>query len=161
MIVAIKTLIFTVLVPGTVMLYIPHLLLGAAQDSWQLAHPVLAIPAGLMILAGTAGYLRCAWDFVVRGHGTPAPFDAPEHLVVTGLYRFSRNPMFLSVLLVMLAEALLSCSGVLFVYAGCAALAFHLLVVLFEEPRLKRRFGAAYADYCLAVPRWGLLGRKS
>ncbi|QSA98875.1 isoprenylcysteine carboxylmethyltransferase family protein [Methylococcus sp. EFPC2] len=152
---AFKTLIFTALVPGTVTVYLPAWLLSR-QAPVRLAHDVwLSLPAGLLMLAGVLGYALCAWDFVVRGQGTPAPLDAPKALVLSGLYRWTRNPMFLSVLLVLLAEALYFRSGILFAYTAAAALALHGLVVRYEEPRLRERYGPAYTDYCRTVPRWG------
>jgi protein-S-isoprenylcysteine O-methyltransferase Ste14 len=158
-ILAIKTLVFTVLVPGLVTVYIPVLLLARAQPPASPLDTWLAVPAAFLMLAGVAGYLCCARDFVVRGQGTPAPFDAPKRLVVSGLYRWTRNPMFASIVLILLGEALLFRSRALFVFAGGTVLTLHLLVVLFEEPRLRKRFGPAYADYCRVVPRWGFGGR--
>jgi len=158
-ILAIKTLVFTVLVPGLVTVYIPILLLARAEPSGSPLDTWLSVPAAFLMLAGVAGYLCCARDFVVRGRGTPAPFDAPKRLVVSGLYRWTRNPMFVSIVLILLGEALFFRSRALFVFAAGTALTLHLLVVLFEEPRLRKRFGPAYLEYCRIVPRWGFGGR--
>ena len=151
-----KIVLFTALIPGMVTIYVPYLLLSRSWDTVHSPHALLAIPAMLIILAGIAGYCRCVWEFAVRGLGTPAPLDAPENLVLTGLYQRTRNPMFLSVLLILLAEVILFQQAVLLVYAGCIALTLHLLVILYEEPVLRARFGAAYKVYCEAVPRWGI-----
>lgn len=154
--IALKTLLFTVLVPGTVAVFVPGSLLSRWAQGVQVPSAGMALAGGFLIILGVAGYLRCAWDFGVAGRGTPAPVAPPENLVVAGFYRRTRNPMFLSVLLVLLAEALIFRSGLLFAYALAVGMVFHLLVVLFEEPLLRRRFGAAYAAYCRAVPRWGI-----
>jgi protein-S-isoprenylcysteine O-methyltransferase Ste14 len=154
---AFKVVLFTVVVPGTATLYIPHWLLsvgGALAAGWA-----LGVPAAACALVGVAVYLRCAWDFAVQGLGTPAPLDPPKRLVVSGLYRRTRNPMYQGVLLILLAECLLFPAPSLAVYAAAFALLFHCVVVFYEEPGLNARFGAPYADYCHKVPRWGFAVR--
>jgi len=151
-----KILLFTALIPGMVTVFAPYQLLTLTWNSNPAPQAELALPAILVMLAGIAGYCRCVWEFAVQGAGTPAPIDAPERLVLTGLYRRTRNPMFLSILLILLAETLFFQQGVLLVYAGGVALALHLLVLLYEEPVLRARFGHAYIAYCDAVPRWGM-----
>lgn len=141
----VKTLLFTALIPGMVTVYLPYLLISRSWDKIQTPHPLLAASVALIILAGVAGYCRCAWEFAVRGLGTPAPIDAPKKLVVTGLYQWTRNPMFLSMQLILLAEALFFQRVELFIYAGCVVLALHLLVLLHEEPNLHARFGPSPA----------------
>lgn len=152
---AIKILLFTLLVPGAVLLFIPYWLLSDLNGNLQPANLAWALPAGFCLILGTAIYLRCAWDFAVDGLGTPAPIDPPKKLVVTGLYRRTRNPMFQGVLILLLAEYLLFAAPVLLVYAGLVALLFHTAVVFHEEPGLASRFGVSYSDYCRKVPRWG------
>jgi protein-S-isoprenylcysteine O-methyltransferase Ste14 len=152
--VALKTLLFTILVPGTVTILIPGLLLG-----WGSAPAAFDIGAlhwlGLLsFLAGAGFYLRCAWDFVDAGHGTPAPIDAPKQLVVRGLYRLVRNPMYVGVLLCVGGEALLFGSARLLLYAALLLVCFHTFITAYEEPTLRRLFGASYEQYCVAVPRW-------
>jgi protein-S-isoprenylcysteine O-methyltransferase Ste14 len=97
-------------------------------------------------------------DFLVRfareGHGTPAPFAPPRHLVVNGPFRYVRNPAYLCAVSMIVGQGLfLGSTSVLF-YAAVVALTFHLLVVLYEEPTLRETFGAEYAAYCCEVPRW-------
>ena len=92
--------------------------------------------------------------FVRQGHGTPAPMAPPGRLVVSGPYRAVRNPAYLTALGVLLGEALLLGSRAVLVYAGAMAVAFHLFVVLYEEPALRRKFGAEYEAFCREVPRW-------
>jgi protein-S-isoprenylcysteine O-methyltransferase Ste14 len=103
---------------------------------------------------GAAIYLRCAWDFASAGKGTPAPVDPPKRLVVRGLYRFVRNPMYVGVLLALLGEAWFFRSRAVLVYAAIAFTWEHLFVVLYEEPALKRKFGETYSDYLTRTPRW-------
>lgn len=112
-------------------------------------------PGGLLVLAlGVVGLLWCVRDFLVSGKGTLAPWDPPRELVVGGLYRFSRNPMYLSVLLVLLGWAVTSGLAVLYAYVAALAVAFHVRVVLGEEPWLARTHGAQWDAYARAVPRW-------
>jgi protein-S-isoprenylcysteine O-methyltransferase Ste14 len=146
----VKTLIFIVLVPGTVTVAVPYWLLGAGarpQGPWTLI-------GVLLIALGAASSLWCAWDFAVAGRGTPAPIDPPKALVARGLYRVVRNPMYLGVLLVLLGESVVFGSWALLRYAVLVWLCFHLFVVLYEEPALRRKFGASYEDYCRRVWRW-------
>jgi protein-S-isoprenylcysteine O-methyltransferase Ste14 len=91
---------------------------------------------------------------VSKGRGTPLPLDAPRVLVVEGLYKFTRNPMYVGVLAVILGQALYYGAASV-ALCGCAALVgFALLVRFYEEPTLRRLFGAQYEDYCRQVPRW-------
>jgi protein-S-isoprenylcysteine O-methyltransferase Ste14 len=148
-----RTLIFTFVVPGTFAVYLPYSIIvlekGAyvpASGWWWLGLAPLAL--------GLAGYAWCAWDFTFAGHGSPLPIDAPRKLVVRGLYRYVRNPMYVSVWCVMLAQTVLFASRNMLLYALTFAVAFHLFVLLYEEPTLRSKFGDDYDDYCRRVPRW-------
>ena len=148
-----KTLIFTIIVPGAVMALIPYLLLSGRPSSFAQIGPFQIF--GLIPMAiGAAIYLRCAWDFASTGKGTPAPIDPPKHLVARGLYRFVRNPMYVGVLITLLGEAWLFSSLALLVYAAIVITWQHLFVVFYEEPALKRKFGESYSDYLARTPRW-------
>jgi protein-S-isoprenylcysteine O-methyltransferase Ste14 len=104
-------------------------------------------------------YLRCLWEFAARGRGIPAPIDHPKQLVVTGLYQYVRNPMYVGVLLFLLGEALFFGSSRFLLYA-IAWLAFvHVNVLVYEEPNLRRKFGRSYERYTSAVRRW-IPGKK-
>ena len=151
-----KTLLFTLLVPGTVLVYIPFRLHSGSANTPASVHWVLTLLASVCILAGIGIYLRCAWDFIIKGLGTPAPLDPPKHLVVSGLYRWNRNPMYQGVVLILLAESLLFLDSSLLLYAVSVALLFHISVYFYEEPILRRRFGVDYSHYCSLAPRWGL-----
>jgi protein-S-isoprenylcysteine O-methyltransferase Ste14 len=146
----IKTLIFTILVPGTVCLYIPYRLRRPGPHTIAPLGFVGLVP----VASGFAVYLWCAWDFATAGLGTPLPLDAPKLLVARGLYRFVRNPMYVGVLLMVLGQALLFSSMATLWYALVAALCFHGMVVLYEEPVLLRKFGESYEQYRNSVPRW-------
>ena len=99
-------------------------------------------------------YLWCAWDFAFAGKGTPAPIDPPKDLVVRGLYKHIRNPMYVGVLSMVLGQAFWFETATLFIYAGVGFLMFNAFVFFYEEPALTRKFGPAYGRYCDAVPRW-------
>jgi protein-S-isoprenylcysteine O-methyltransferase Ste14 len=114
----------------------------------------LAYLAFLLWLLGILGVLWCFWDFTYRGRGTPLPTDPPRELVVSGLYRHVRNPIYVSVILILLGHFLWFGYWSLLVYAGLAFVGTHLFVILYEEPSLRNRFGAAYEDYLIKVPRW-------
>lgn len=120
------------------------------SNQWSLEHRF-----GLLVLAvGTAGLLCCVRDFYVRGKGTLALWAPPRELVVVGLYRYSRNPMYVGVLLVLLGWAASFGSMGLFAYALLIAIAFHLRVVFGEEPWLSQTHGANWQIYKRQVPRW-------
>jgi len=99
-------------------------------------------------------YFWCAWEFAVRGLGTPAPIAPTKYLVVSGLHRYIRNPMYIGVALAILGEAALFCAPNLAEYAALMLLIAHTFVVFYEEPTLHRQFGESYEEYRRTVPRW-------
>ena len=145
-----KNLAFTVLVPGVVAVVVPFLLAGRPvfEPRWPI---VIALPIAVL---GCAMYTWCVWDFAFFGRGTPAPIDAPRKLVVHGLYRFTRNPMYVAVLAIIMGWAIHLAEASLLIYWIVVAVAFHLFVVFYEEPSLRRAFGREYDDYRAAVGRW-------
>ena len=149
-----EAVLFSVIVPGSVAFWLPALVLDqtrfALPASWSAAQWAALIPLAL----GFAIYLRCVWDFVTRGRGIPAPVDHPKALVVSGLYRYVRNPMYLGVLLFLLGEALFLRYSGLLIYALVWLFIVHLFVRFYEEPNLQRKFGDSYARYRAAVGRW-------
>jgi protein-S-isoprenylcysteine O-methyltransferase Ste14 len=135
--------------PGMVAFVIP------AAWLWQTGHTRLVQPFGLLPLAvGIVGLLWCVRDFYVSGKGTLAPWAPPTSLVVVGLYRYSRNPMYVSVALVLVGWAGSFGSQGLLLYALAVVAAFHLRVVLGEEPWLARTHGEQWTRYATRVPRW-------
>jgi protein-S-isoprenylcysteine O-methyltransferase Ste14 len=146
-----KTLLFTILVPGTVAGYIPLFLLDRDLRVWK--SPLAAI-GWMLIVVGAGIYLVCAFDFSVTGRGTPAPIDAPKRLVSGRLYRITRNPMYVGVLSVIAGEGIIFKSSAIGKYWLVVAIFFHLFVLLYEEPTLREKFGESYREYCRQVPRW-------
>jgi protein-S-isoprenylcysteine O-methyltransferase Ste14 len=148
------SLVFLALAPGTVAGWVPYWI-----TRWRLA---AAPPGGfavqfagaLLIAAGAAVLLDCFARFALQGIGTPAPVLPTRRLVVTGWYRFVRNPMYVAVLAIVFGQVLLFGSRELLVYWLALAAGFHLFVVAFEEPTERRRRGTEYDRYRAAVRRW-------
>ena len=154
-----EAIAFTVLVPGTVTIWLPRDVLDLWGDispsPWTARHNAALVPLAI----GLAVYARCVWDFAARGRGIPAPLDHPTQLVVTGLYRYVRNPMYVGGLLVLLGEALFFGSLPFLTYTAFWFALVHIAVLVYEEPNLRRKFGSSYDDYTAAVGRW-LPGRS-
>jgi protein-S-isoprenylcysteine O-methyltransferase Ste14 len=156
---ALRAVFFVLLLPGTVAVYIPF---GILRSGNLLRVPDLGLAsvcAAVLAIAGALVLLRCVWDFFAAGKGTLAPIDPPRFLVVRGLYRFTRNPMYNGVITFVLAQAWLFGSIGLAEYALLAFISFHLFVVFYEEPTLESLFGESYLAYRQAVPRWGFTTR--
>ncbi|MBM3985694.1 MAG: isoprenylcysteine carboxylmethyltransferase family protein [Planctomycetes bacterium] len=146
-----RAALFTLVAPVTVGGLLPWWLArGSMPEDWgpwrHAGWPLMA--------AGMAGYLWCARDFVVRGGGTPNPLDAPVRFVASGLYRHVRNPMYVAIGLVIAGQACLAESRAPLLYALALWPPFHGFVTLYEEPHLRRLFGAPYEEYLRRVPRW-------
>ena len=145
---ALRNILFTLVVPGAGAVLVPWWILagsGAAATQWA---------AVVLIALGVALYLACVWVFAVVGRGTPGPWDAPRRFVAVGPYRWVRNPIYVGALLIVLGEAWLFGSLPLLRYAAEMALFFQLFVIGYEEPRLRRTFGETYAEYAQHVSRW-------
>jgi protein-S-isoprenylcysteine O-methyltransferase Ste14 len=143
-----RALFAFLVLPGVVAFAVPLTWLRAERA--RLAHPL----GGVLLAIGVVGLLWCVRDFYVRGKGTLAPWAPPQNLVVVGLYRWSRNPMYVSVGLILLGWAVTFASTGLLLYAIAVVAAFHLRVVLGEEPWLARTHGDRWREYERAVPRW-------
>jgi protein-S-isoprenylcysteine O-methyltransferase Ste14 len=145
-----KNFLFTVIAHGTLVVYAPLLIVRdrAPASSWSV---FLALPA---FVVGSAIYFWCVWDFAAFGRGTPMPLDAPKRLVIRGLYRYCRNPMYVGLITLILGWVLWFQTGLLLLYVALVALMFQLLTTLYEEPHLRRIFGADYEAYCARVGRW-------
>lgn len=149
---ALRAIFFTLLMPGTAVVWIPRMLLARETSRPELG---LFRWAGLpLIVAGAAVLLACIVDFARKGRGTLAPIDPPRNLVAAGLYRYVRNPMYVGVVTTLIGEAVFFESKRLAIFAVAAWLIFHLFVVLYEEPHLAGAFGDEYWEYRKAVPRW-------
>jgi protein-S-isoprenylcysteine O-methyltransferase Ste14 len=156
---ALRAIFFVLLLPGTVAGYVPFLILRAADRLRVPEFSPSSVGASILVIAGSGVLLRCVWDFFAKGKGTLAPIDPPRVLVVSGLYRFTRNPMYNGVLALILGEAWLLGSVSLLKYSLLVLVFFHLFVVLYEEPALTSQFGESYRAYRRAVPRWGFTTR--
>lgn len=148
------TLFFLVIAPGIVAGLIPWLISGWEWRSPFFDGALVRWLGGALILAGIPMVLDSFARFAIEGFGTPAPIYPTERLIATGLYRHVRNPMYLGVLAVIAGQALLLGDIWLIAYAALIWLAFHMFVVGYEEPTLRRRYAAQFDDYCALVPRW-------
>ena len=148
---ALRSLLFLLVAPGAAAFYVPVYVLSHGPRIIPQALAILAIP---LWAAGAAIILACYWEFLVRGKGTPAPIDPPRTLVISGLYRYVRNPIYVGLLLALAGHFSWFGTASLAFYSVGAFVAVHMFVILYEEPTLKRRFGAAYEEYLRTVPRW-------
>jgi protein-S-isoprenylcysteine O-methyltransferase Ste14 len=145
-----RALLAFLALPGIVAIALPAWWASSERASGHAFHAVGLLP----LLTGFGLLLWCVREFYVSGKGTLAPWSPPRHLVASGPYRFSRNPMYVAVCLMLLGWASSFASGRLALYAGIVALAFQLRVVYGEEPWLARTHGGAWDDYRARVPRW-------
>jgi len=150
---AIVTVIFLVVVPGSVAVLVPRLILGTQLPPVSRISSIgwLGLP---LVTCGAIILLDSFARFVVQGLGTPAPVFPTRHLVVSGLYRYVRNPIYVAVLSVVLGQAILFGSPAILVYGLSLWIAFTLFMLVYEEPTLRRTFGKEYETFCANVPRW-------
>ncbi len=123
-------------------------LLGIALPGWAGAAGIV------LMLPGAVLGLWCVGEFIARGRGTPAPFDAPRQFVAAGPYRFVRNPMYVGGVTLLAGFGLYARSISILILAVALFLAAHLFVICYEEPTLRKQFGATYDAYCRDVHRW-------
>lgn len=146
------TLVFLALAPMTVAVLVPWWIAGwRTQD---VLFPGARLAGALLALAGLAVLLESFFRFALRGRGTPAPILPTRHLVVSGSYRFVRNPMYVAVVSLIAGQGLLLGEVRVIGYAALVWLALHLFVLGYEEPALRRTFGAEYDAFRASVPRW-------
>lgn len=148
-----RSLLWTVLFPGMVGGYIPWRYFGVRDARPSITDPFDLI-ALAMIITGAAFLAQCILEFAQRGRGTLSPVDPPKELVVQGLYRYVRNPMYVSVSAVILGEALLIRSTALVLYWLVFFVFVNVWVRVYEEPNLRARFGESYERYTGSVGRW-------
>lgn len=150
---AIGSIVFFFVMPSIIAGVIPYWI-----DGGELSEPLpfggVAVVAGLILLAPGLVVLIDSFVRFVANFGTPAPIAPTEHLVVTGWYRFVRNPMYVAVLTIILAQALIFWSVPVLIYAAVIFLTVHLFVIGYEEPTLKQQFPADYPAFVANVPRW-------
>jgi protein-S-isoprenylcysteine O-methyltransferase Ste14 len=150
---ALRSLLWTCLLPGLFAGYIPWRYFGLRDVRIDWSSPIQLL-ALVPIAAGAALLAACIVEFARSGRGTLSPLDPPRHLVVRGLYRYVRNPMYLSVTMVVLGEALLARSSALAIYWVIWFACANLFVIGYEEPTLRRQFGESYNEYARQVGRW-------
>ena len=151
----IRNLLFTILQPGLVAGLIPLWITGFRinnifDEVWQLHHYIGTIA----FLIGFVIMLWCIISFAVKGRGTLSPVDPTKKLVISGLYYFSRNPMYVGVILILIGEAVFFQSVELWIYSLFVFITFNIFTILVEEPRLRKDFGEEYNLYCQKVRRW-------
>jgi protein-S-isoprenylcysteine O-methyltransferase Ste14 len=150
---ALRSILWTILLPGVVAGLVPWRFFGLGRIRFDISSPA-ALLGLLCIAVGAILLAACIVEFARSGRGTLSPVDPPRHLVVRGLYRYVRNPMYLSVTLIILGEALIARSGAIAEYWVFWFLAVNLFVMGYEEPALSHRFGASYDEYRQHVGRW-------
>jgi protein-S-isoprenylcysteine O-methyltransferase Ste14 len=146
--------VFLVIAPGFVAGLVPWWISG-----WRLEAPFLGMPlfrfvGAMMITLGVVGLLDSFFRFAIQGLGTPAPVFPTRHLIVTGLYRCVRNPMYVAVVSTILGQGLILGNAALLEYGGLVWVLFHVFVLVYEEPTLRESFGSEYRVFCAEVPRW-------
>jgi protein-S-isoprenylcysteine O-methyltransferase Ste14 len=148
------TAVFLVLAPGIVVGWVPWRI-----SRWQMRAPffgfaLFRVIGVVLIVGGISVLLESFARFALQGVGTPAPVFPTRHLVVKGFYRYVRNPMYVAVVSVILGQGLLLGDTRVLVYGMFGWLVTHLFVLIYEEPTLRRSFGAEYEIFCAHVPRW-------
>ncbi len=145
------SILFFFVAPGTVAGLIPWWITG-----WDLSHsnPALIAVGGLLVAGGLAALVASFARFALDGRGTPAPVAPTKTLVITGLYRRVRNPMYVGVMAILLGQALAFYSPGLVAYCVAIWLAFQVFILMYEEPTLRVTYGDQYEAYFAAVPRW-------
>lgn len=160
--IGLKAIIFSILIPGTVAGLIPMMILNYELFFFEIGN--LKYSGFIFLLAGVVIYLSTLFSFITYGKGTPAIFftsslksligSEPEYLVLNGLYKRSRNPMYLGVVLTVFGEGLYFQHSILLIYAFLLLLIFHLIVIRIEEPHLLKKYGENYKSYLKKTPRW-------
>jgi protein-S-isoprenylcysteine O-methyltransferase Ste14 len=154
MFVLIRTIVYATAFIGLFLVFLPSRVLSRSGLARRPETGPLQIAGMVVAIAGGAVALWCIFTFATLGRGTPAPFDPPRRLVVRGPYRYVRNPMYIGAALALLGAALVYGSVALAAYALAFLLVLHAFVLWYEEPTLRRSFGAEYESYTQKVRRW-------
>ncbi len=149
-----RSIVYAALFISVVLVFIPEqILIATGITRPAQIGPLHSVGLVLVVLGGALA-IWCILTFALVGKGTPAPFDPPRKLVAAGPYRWVRNPMYIGAGAALSGAALFYHSAALMAFAAAFFVITHLFVVFYEEPTLERTFGARYADYRNAVPRW-------
>ena len=143
-----------VLFPGAVIVYIPYRLLAPYSAPELTSWSPTQYAAVVFMAIGAAILLRSIWTFAYVGKGTLAPFDETKKLIVVGLYRYVRNPMYIGVIIILLAESWFFRSATLMKYTGICFVVANVLIIGYEENRLRNKYGDEFQRYCEHVGRW-------
>jgi protein-S-isoprenylcysteine O-methyltransferase Ste14 len=146
--------LFLVVAPGFVAGLVPYWISSWNLESRSVAWFPLRILGAVLVAMGTLVLLDSFARFALKGLGTPAPVFPTRHLVVSGVYRHVRNPMYVAVVAVILGQGLILGNIRVLEYGVVVWLAFHIFVLAYEEPTLTRSFGTEYQEFCASVPRW-------
>ncbi|MGI8835091.1 MAG: methyltransferase family protein [Pyrinomonadaceae bacterium] len=149
-----RSIFFTILQPGTAVVLIPYWLISSGSAGILSSHQPRRYLGAPLIVTGSAGLLWCIREFFSRRRGTISPIDSPKSLVVRGLYKYVRNPMYVSVVTILIGEATFFMSLPVLIEAGVFIILAHIFVAGYEEPSLRRGFGESYERYTQAVGRW-------
>ena len=150
---ALRSLLWTILLPGVFAGYVLWRFFGLGRTQFDLTSATQLL-GFVCIGAGVALLAACIFEFARSGRGMLSPVDPPRHLVIRGLYRYVRNPMYLCVTMIILGEALVAHSVALAVYWAFWFMCANLFVIAYEEPTLRLRFGESYDEYTQRVGRW-------
>jgi protein-S-isoprenylcysteine O-methyltransferase Ste14 len=145
---------FLLIAPGTVAGYIPWRIGGWRVHASFFGFAILCVAGMVLAAAGLALLLESFLQFALKGIGTPAPVFPPRRLVVSGSYRYVRNPMYVAVVSLILGQGLIFGDIGIFVYGICVWLIMHIFILIYEEPTLRRTFAAEFAKFSANVPRW-------
>lgn len=156
---ALKTILFMLLVAGTMLVLLPCYLVVSDPALFSFGiFRWLAVP---FWAAGAAAMIWCAWVFTVRGDGTPLPTNLPKRLMTSGLNVLLRNPIYAGVVIFLLGFVFWHPAPSILLMPVLVAVSAYLFVILYEEPHLRKTFGADYEQYCSRVPRWLPKWRRS
>lgn len=150
----VRTVLYLAIIVGLVVIFLPAETIERTGLARASSTGISQFAGAMITLAGVGLALWCALTFALVGRGTPLPFDPPRRLVIAGPYRWVRNPMAMGAGSALVGVALFYESLPWFLFAGLFMLAIHAFVMLYEEPTLRRMFGAQYAVYCTRVSRW-------
>ena len=153
LIASLGTLLFLLLIIPFFLIWIPHRILLSPEPIYRFDIGIYRYLGLAPIILGVATYLFCSGSFVFVGKGTPIPFTPTKELIVTGIYRFVRNPLYIAGVLVLSGEAILFQSFGILIYCLIMFGVFNIHVLM-EESLLAEKFGARYEQYCRSVPRW-------
>jgi protein-S-isoprenylcysteine O-methyltransferase Ste14 len=151
-----RSIYFTILIPGIGIILIPYVILYYSNVFEWPSVSILTAFAFICGLLCMLFLLICIWGFAVYGKGTLALIDPPNQLVVVGLYRYTRNPMYSAIIGILLSEAILFGTINILIYCLIVLAFFLIFVIKYEEPKLRAQFGQSYIEYCQSVPRWSI-----